>query len=285
MVMATLAAVALMACSAPRVPVARVGGPIAAGLEGRRGIGVAHDGSEEPPSDNILAAGGARPPPRPPAPPPRPPRPPGRNNPRGNENEPARPEGGTGRRLAGPPDAPYWEPVFEIPWRGGGLQGPRPAPPGRRPGEAAEPVPPASRPPPQQPAQPSSRPPAQTPQRSPQAAQELGQVVYPRGPGAAIGPVPRGYVPVSRWVNEAEAKLWIANGGTHIPGEVGGQSGRVYVTAPGAPRPGGTGPIRIDFTVDSAALNKAGKEGWFQIVQPIQSMPIYNVTITYPPAG
>lgn len=88
---------------------------------------------------------------------------------------------------------------------------------------------------------------------------------------------------MSRWVNEAEAKLWIENGGTYIPGGVGGQSGRVYVTVPGTARPGGTGPVRIDFTMDSAALNTAGKEGWFQIIQPVQNMPIYNVTITYPP--
>ncbi|WP_224362737.1 FG-GAP-like repeat-containing protein [Hyalangium versicolor] len=115
------------------------------------------------------------------------------------------------------------------------------------------------------------------------AAKNLGRVVYPRGPGAATSPVPPGYVPVSRWVTETEAKLWIDNGGTYIPGGVGGESGRIYVTVPGEPRPGGTGPVRIDFTVDSAALNKAGKEGWFQIFQPVQNMPVHNVTITYPP--
>lgn len=115
------------------------------------------------------------------------------------------------------------------------------------------------------------------------ATKELGRVIYPRGLGAATGPVPHGHVRVSRWVNEAEAKYWIANGGTNIPGGVGGQSGRVYVTVPGAPRPGGTGPIRIDFTVDAAALTPAGKEGWFQIIQPVQNMPIHNVTLTYPP--
>jgi len=120
-------------------------------------------------------------------------------------------------------------------------------------------------------------------QTSPKDAKESGQIICPRGPGAATGPVPKGYVPVSRWVSEAEAKLWIKNGGTYIPHGIGGESGRVYVTVPGAPQPGGTGPIRIDFAVDSAALNAAGKEGWFQLIQPIQNMPIYNVTITCPP--
>jgi len=73
----------------------------------------------------ILAAGGSRPPPRPP---PAPPRPPVRINLRNNESDPTQPERVPGRRLAGPPDAPYWETVFEIPWRGEVLQGPRPTP-------------------------------------------------------------------------------------------------------------------------------------------------------------
>lgn len=115
------------------------------------------------------------------------------------------------------------------------------------------------------------------------ATQQLARVVYPRGPGAATGPVPRGHVQVSRWVSDAEAKQWIANGGTYIPGGVGGESARIYVTVPAAPRPGGTGPIRIDFSVDAAALTPAGKEGWFQIMQPVQNMPIHQVTLTYPP--
>jgi RHS repeat-associated protein len=87
------------------------------------------------------------------------------------------------------------------------------------------------------------------------------RVVYPRGPGASEGPLPRGYTPVSRWVDKAEAELWIKNEGTHIPAGVGRGSGRVYVTAPGEPRPGMAGPIKIDFAVDSAALNSAGKNG------------------------
>jgi filamentous hemagglutinin len=109
-----------------------------------------------------------------------------------------------------------------------------------------------------------------------------GQVVYPRGQGAATGPVPKGYVSVSRWVDSAEADAWIANGGTTIPGGIGGQSGRVYVTTPGSPRPGGTGPIRVDFSVRADSLNVAGRPEWYQIMQPTSNMPIYNVAIHYP---
>jgi hypothetical protein len=35
--------------------------------------------------------------------------------------------------------------------------------------------------------------------------------LYPRGVGAAKGPMPNGYVMVSRWVSVAEAKLWMMN--------------------------------------------------------------------------
>lgn len=78
-------------------------------------------------------------------------------------NEPVQPGRVPGRRLAGPPDAPYWEPVLEIPWRGGTLQGPKTAPPPRAPGQTAEPAPPATRPPPRQPSQ----------QQAPPAAREV----------------------------------------------------------------------------------------------------------------
>jgi hypothetical protein len=45
--------------------------------------------------------------------------------------------------------------------------------------------------------------------------------IYPRGAGAANGPMPSGYVIVSRWVSAAEAKLWMMNGGTFVPVQVG----------------------------------------------------------------
>jgi filamentous hemagglutinin len=86
---------------------------------------------------------------------------------------------------------------------------------------------------------------------------------------------------VSRWVNADEVPLWLENGGTAIPASVGA-GGRVYVTAPGAAKPGGTGPIRIDFSLPKDALAGAGKPEWYQIFQPSQSTPVYNVQIHLP---
>ena len=103
-------------------------------------------------------------------------------------------------------------------------------------------------------------------------------ILYPRGAGAADGPMPHGYVMVSRWVNAAEAKLWMMNGGTYVPPQVGG-GGRVYVTLFGAPRPPLTDPIRIDFGIPQAALQTAGRSDWRQLVQSIANVPIYNLTI------
>ena len=74
----------------------------------------------------------------------------------------------------------------------------------------------------------------------------------------------------------------MANGGTAIPNGLGA-GGRVYVTALGASKPGGTGSIRIDFSVPAAALQKAGATEWQQILQPIQSTPIYNLRVHLPP--
>ncbi len=101
---------------------------------------------------------------------------------------------------------------------------------------------------------------------------------YPRGAGAAIGPMPNGYATVSRWVNAAEAKLWMMNGGTYIPPLIG-SGGRVYVTLFGAPRPSGTDAIRIDFGIPQAALQTAGRSNWRQLLQALSNTPIYNVSI------
>jgi hypothetical protein len=107
-------------------------------------------------------------------------------------------------------------------------------------------------------------------------------VTSPRGLGVSTGPVPPGYTTVSRWVSPNEAAAWIDNGGTAIPADIGA-GGRVYVTTLKAPQPGGTGPIRIDFAVPERTLNMAGNAEWFQIFQPVQSTPIYNVQIFVPP--
>jgi filamentous hemagglutinin len=105
--------------------------------------------------------------------------------------------------------------------------------------------------------------------------------LYPRGAGASNGPMPTGYVMVSRWVNAAEAKMWMSNGGTYIPPRVGG-GGRVYVTRYGASRPSGTDAIRIDFGVPQAALQTAGQMDWKQLLQSLANVPIYNVKIHVP---
>jgi hypothetical protein len=109
---------------------------------------------------------------------------------------------------------------------------------------------------------------------------QSGTFLYPRGQGASQGPLPSGYTEVSRWVDEAEMKLWLENQGTFIPAEIGG--GRIYVTLPGAPKPGGTGSIRIDFAVADSALQGAGNVLWRQIFGPVANMPIYNVRIVVP---
>jgi hypothetical protein len=115
----------------------------------------------------------------------------------------------------------------------------------------------------------------------PYSEADVGRVAFPRGRGASTGPLPEGYVSVSRWVDAAEAEKWLANGGTKIPGDIGA-GGRVYVTAPGATKPGGTGPIRVDFSLPGAALGPAGRSDWSQILQQGRDIPILNVSVHYP---
>ena len=93
--------------------------------------------------------------------------------------------------------------------------------------------------------------------------------------------LPPGYIAVSRWVSADEIPYWIQNGGTAIPNGIGA-GGRVYVTIPGAAKPGGTGPVRIDFAIPEKALSQGGKPEWKQIFQPAQSTPVYNVKINVP---
>lgn len=70
-------------------------------------------------------------------------------------------------------------------------------------------------------------------------------------------------------------------GGTRIPPEVGAGN-RIYVTKYGAPKPGGTGNVKVDFHVPSEKLQTAGNNEWYQIVQPEANTPIYNVEIFIP---
>jgi filamentous hemagglutinin len=109
----------------------------------------------------------------------------------------------------------------------------------------------------------------------------MPQILYPRGVGASEGSVPAGYVEVHRWTGLREVDLWMKNGGTYIPGGIGA-GGRVYVTAPGAPQPPGTGPCRIEFFFPERGLQVAGHPLWYQILQPVQNTPLYNVRIHVP---
>jgi filamentous hemagglutinin len=78
-----------------------------------------------------------------------------------------------------------------------------------------------------------------------------------------------------------ESNAWMRSGGTSIPAGIGA-GGRVYVTLPGAPKPPGTGPCRIEFFIASRALQLAGHTQWKQLLQPIQNVPVYNVRIFVP---
>jgi RHS repeat-associated protein len=65
---------------------------------------------------------------------------------------------------------------------------------------------------------------------------------------------------VSRWMSEGEAAAMKSSGNLQV-----GADGRTYVTELGAPRPGGTGPVRVDFNVPRGALQPAGNASWYQI--------------------
>jgi hypothetical protein len=93
--------------------------------------------------------------------------------------------------------------------------------------------------------------------------------------------VPRGCVEVHRWTGLNEVNAWMKNGGTFIPPGIGA-GGRVYVTAPGAPQPPGTGPCRIEFFFPQAGLMIAGHPHWYQMLQPVSNTPLYNVRIFMP---
>lgn len=107
------------------------------------------------------------------------------------------------------------------------------------------------------------------------------QPVCPRGVGAASGSIPRGHVMVTRWISESEARIWIQNGATHVPMDIG-HGGHVSVAQFGAPRLPGTGPVRIDFSFPEAGLQQGGRSDWKFIIQPVGNVPIYNVTIYVP---
>jgi hypothetical protein len=94
------------------------------------------------------------------------------------------------------------------------------------------------------------------------------------------GPVPPDHVKVTRWASAQEVALWKAEH-THIPLAVA-RGMQVYVTLADAPKPGGTGPYRIDFFVPQRMLAPASKPEWRQILPGFGNTPIYNTVIMGP---
>ena len=124
------------------------------------------------------------------------------------------------------------------------------------------------------------------PQQAPVPPPGFSRVEYPRGPGAGEGAFPAGYTRISRWIGEEEARIWLDNGATRIPPDIGtvAAPGRtvLYVTRYGVAQPGGTGPIRVDMHVPESILGRGSSPDWPQILQPVPNVPIYNVRINYP---
>ncbi len=98
-------------------------------------------------------------------------------------------------------------------------------------------------------------------------------VVYPRGIGAADGPLPEGYTTVSRWVSPGEASLWVQNQETAIPVAIPRNgTPQLYVTEAGASYPpGAIGTVRIYFAVPDTMLRKGNSISNYVILQPSSS--------------
>jgi len=86
---------------------------------------------------------------------------------------------------------------------------------------------------------------------------------------------------VSRWIGEAEARIWMANGATYVPPGLGA-GGHLSVAEFGVSRIAGSGPIRIDFSFPQAGLQPGGRADWKFIIQSVANVPIYNVVIYVP---
>jgi RHS repeat-associated protein len=87
---------------------------------------------------------------------------------------------------------------------------------------------------------------------------------------------------VSRWMSDSEAKVWLGRSSMPQPGSGSGLPPRTYVTGQGIPKPGGTGPVRVDFDVPTHALKKAGKPGWLQVFNQDRLVPIKDVLLIRP---
>lgn len=76
---------------------------------------------------------------------------------------------------------------------------------------------------------------------------------------------------VSRWMGEGEY------GGMKSTGVLQtGAGNRTFVTLPGAPQPGGTGPVRVDFNVPRSMLQGAGRQDWRVLTDP-RRVPVTGI--------
>ena len=80
-------------------------------------------------------------------------------------------------------------------------------------------------------------------------------------------------VRVTRWMSQDEAMAMKRSGTLQV-----GAEGKTYVTALGASKPGGTGPVRVDFNVPRGALNPAGRSDWYQIIFPARP-PVTGIVV------
>jgi hypothetical protein len=87
---------------------------------------------------------------------------------------------------------------------------------------------------------------------------------------------------VSRWMSEEEAATWKNRQSIPAPSEGSGIPPRTFVTKLGAPQPGGTGPVRVDFNVPTPALQPGGQPDWYAVFNDGRYVPIFDILVTKP---
>lgn len=87
---------------------------------------------------------------------------------------------------------------------------------------------------------------------------------------------------VARWVSPREAETWAGRQTLPQPLPTSGNPQRLYVTDISVPKPGGTGPVRMEFDVPRSALQTAGRPGWWQILNEGRNVPLRNLVIQRP---
>jgi RHS repeat-associated protein len=109
---------------------------------------------------------------------------------------------------------------------------------------------------------------------------EAGAALAADGSAAAEAEWPaaaEGETRVSRWMSEGEATQMRSTGTLQV-----GAEGRTYVTLPGAPKPGGTSNVRVDFNIQSDALKPGGNMNW-RVIFGGNTIPINGIQRVTPP--